>query len=315
MENPVTDEAGVGWILAENWWPFQRPSFVTPPFAGYVSGHSTYSRAAAELLTALTGDPFFPGGMGEFHCPQNEFLVFEDGPSQDVILQWATYRDASDQCSLSRIWGGIHPPVDDMPGRLIGMEIGVEAFDFAERIFYKDVDEDGFLDYVDCDDNDPYINPDATDICDELDNNCDGIIDEGHPVNKYYFDFDADGFGDAEMEYLTCFATAPIGYVDNALDCDDSSAAVNPEVPEICDGLDNDCNGFSDDNLPTYTYFRDYDGDGFGGDAVDLDTCTTAAPMGYADNAMDCNDSDPSINPGMTETCDGIDNNCSGGSG
>ena len=75
-------------------------------------------------LTALTGDPFFPGGMGEFLAPEDEFLVFEDGPSMDITLQWATYRDASDQCSLSRIWGGIHPPVDDVPGRLMGIEIG-----------------------------------------------------------------------------------------------------------------------------------------------------------------------------------------------
>ncbi len=137
IKNPETDVAGVGWIRAADWWPYQRPSFVTPPFAGYVSGHSTYSRAAAELLTAMTGDPYFPGGMGEFFCPKNEFLVFEEGPSMDITLQWATYRDASDQCSLSRIWGGIHPPVDDMPGRRIGMEIGVEAFNYAERYFTK----------------------------------------------------------------------------------------------------------------------------------------------------------------------------------
>ncbi|MCB0664154.1 MAG: hypothetical protein KDC24_15520, partial [Saprospiraceae bacterium] len=121
--------------LAENWWPYQRPTFITPPFAGYVSGHSTYSRAAAEIMTLLTGDAFFPGGMGEFEAPKNEFLVFEEGPSRDLTLQWATYRDASDQCSLSRIWGGIHPPADDIPGRFIGIKIGPEAFHFAEAYF------------------------------------------------------------------------------------------------------------------------------------------------------------------------------------
>lgn len=135
ISNTETDVAGVGWILAENWWPYQRPSFVTPNFAGYVSGHSTFSRAAAELLTAFTGDEFFPGGMGEFEAPMNEFLVFEDGPSEDVTLQWATYRDASDQCSLSRIWGGIHPPADDIPGRLIGIEVGLDAFELAKQYF------------------------------------------------------------------------------------------------------------------------------------------------------------------------------------
>jgi len=135
IDSSEIDMAGVGWILAENWWPYQRPTFITPPFAGYVSGHSTYSRAAAEALTLLTGDAFFPVGMGEFEAPKNEFLVFEQGPSRDVTLQWATYRDASDQCSLSRIWGGIHPPVDDVPGRLIGLELGHTAFAKADSYF------------------------------------------------------------------------------------------------------------------------------------------------------------------------------------
>ena len=135
ITDPETSVGGVGWILAENWWPYQRPTFVTPPFAGYVSGHSTYSRAAAEIMTLMTGDEYFPGGMGAFIAPQNEFLVFEEGPSVDVVLQWAKYYDASDQCGLSRIWGGIHPPVDDIPGRLIGHEVGIDAFNFAEQYF------------------------------------------------------------------------------------------------------------------------------------------------------------------------------------
>ena len=139
IENLDTDVAGVGWILAGAYWPYQRPSFVTPPFAGYISGHSTFSRAAAEVMTHLTGDAFFPGGMGEFHTRQNEFLVFEDGPSVDVILQWATYRDASDQTSLSRIWGGIHPPADDIPGRIIGEKIGIAAFHLAESYFFGQI--------------------------------------------------------------------------------------------------------------------------------------------------------------------------------
>ncbi len=135
IDDPLVDVAGVGWILADNWWPYQRPSFVTPPFAGYMSGHSTYSRGAAEVLSLLTGSPYFPAGLGEFHAPQNEFLHFEEGPSVDVFLQWTTYKDASDQCSLSRIWGGIHPPADDLPGRQIGRVIGPEAFFEAERYF------------------------------------------------------------------------------------------------------------------------------------------------------------------------------------
>ena len=135
----TTSIAGAGWILAENWWPYQRSTFVTPAFSGYISGHSTFSRAAARVLSLLTGDEYFPGGMSEFVARQNEFLVFEEGPSTDVVLQWAKYTDASDQCSLSRIWGGIHPPVDDIRGRQIGEEIGQEAFDFAQQYFENTV--------------------------------------------------------------------------------------------------------------------------------------------------------------------------------
>ncbi|MEM7130577.1 MAG: putative Ig domain-containing protein [Chloroflexota bacterium] len=133
IDDPSTDVAGVGWILAEQWWPYQRPTFVTPPFAGYVSGHSTYSRSAAEVLTRLTGDEFFPGGIAEFTAEKDEYLHFEKGPSVDVTLQWATYQDAAHQSGLSRIWGGIHPPADDIPGRRIGIEIGTDAFALADR--------------------------------------------------------------------------------------------------------------------------------------------------------------------------------------
>ncbi len=134
IPNPTNTYAGADWILAKNWWPYQRPTFVTPPFAGYISGHSTFSRTAAEVMTAITGTEFFPGGIGEFLATQNQYLVFEEGPSTDVTLQWATYRDAADQCSLSRIWGGIHAAYDDIPGRKIGIELGPQAVHFAETI-------------------------------------------------------------------------------------------------------------------------------------------------------------------------------------
>ncbi len=155
INNPATDDAGVGWILAENWWPYQRPSFVTPPFAGYVSGHSTYSRAAAEIMTLMTGSAFFPGGVGEFFCPENEYLVFEEGPSQDITLQWATYQDASDQTSMSRIWGGIHPPADDLPGRHMGIAVSEDVFRKGVQYFAgsadcpADIDGSGLLDLSD----------------------------------------------------------------------------------------------------------------------------------------------------------------------
>ena len=130
----------MGWILGSYWWPYQRPTFVTPPFGGYTSGHSCYSRAGATIMDKFTGSPYFPNGLGTFDCPQNEYLVFEEGPSVDLQFQWVSYYDASDQCSLSRIWGGIHPPMDDIPARKIGEVIGADALVAAKK-FYSPWDQ------------------------------------------------------------------------------------------------------------------------------------------------------------------------------
>lgn len=133
-EDPATQTAGVGWILATEWVPFQLSTFVTPAFAGYVSGHSTFSRAAAEVLTAITGTPYFPGGLFEATVPA-ESLQVELGPSRDVVLEWATYYDAADQAGVSRLYGGIHIAADDFGGRRIGSECGKEAWALARRYF------------------------------------------------------------------------------------------------------------------------------------------------------------------------------------
>lgn len=127
---PGMPPLGVGWITPAQWMPYQQATFVTPAFPGYVSGHSTFSRAGAEVLTALTGDPFFPGGLGEHTVAAGE-LEFETGPTTDVTLQWATYRDAADEAGQSRIWGGIHVRADDYPGRIMGAEIGTAAWELA----------------------------------------------------------------------------------------------------------------------------------------------------------------------------------------
>lgn len=119
---------GVAWLRAIDWIPYQRRTFVTPAFPGYVSGHSTFSRAAAEVLAALTGSPYFPGGLGTYSTKANAYLVFERGPSVDVQLQWATYYDAADQAGQSRIYGGIHILPDDYHGRRIGHDVGLTAY-------------------------------------------------------------------------------------------------------------------------------------------------------------------------------------------
>lgn len=125
---------GVGWIRAADWIPYQRRTFVTPAFPGYVSGHSTFSRAAAEVLTAMTGDAFFPGGWGSYRVEPG-YLVFEYGPSAAFELSWATYFDAADQAGQSRLYGGIHVFSDDSDGRKIGAKVGQQAVEFARQLF------------------------------------------------------------------------------------------------------------------------------------------------------------------------------------
>lgn len=120
----ASDYTPLTWIRALDWIPYQRRTFVTPAFPGFTSGHSTFSRAAAEALTAYTGSPYFPGGLHEFVANANEYLIFEDGPSVEVRLQWASYYDAADQAGQSRLWGGIHIAPDDFIGRINGSAAG-----------------------------------------------------------------------------------------------------------------------------------------------------------------------------------------------
>ena len=133
-DDPESAVGGVGWIRAVEWVPYQMPTFVTPSFAGYVSGHSAFSRAAANVLGAITGSPYFPGGLGEWTI-EADSLEFEAGPGDDVVLQWATYADAADQAGLSRLYGGIHVRSDDLAGRLIGDACGRAAWHKAQQYY------------------------------------------------------------------------------------------------------------------------------------------------------------------------------------
>jgi uncharacterized protein DUF6851 len=130
--DPTTETSGVGWILAATWVPYQLPTFVTPSFSGYVSGHSTFSRSAAEVLTAFTGSEYFPGGESSYTITA---LKVEAGPSAPVRLEWATYYDAADQAGVSRLYGGIHISADDFGGRRIGSQCGKEAWALAQHYY------------------------------------------------------------------------------------------------------------------------------------------------------------------------------------
>jgi hypothetical protein len=132
--DPKTETTGAVWMLAGDWVPYQLPTFVTPSFQGYASGHSTFSRAAAEVMTAFTGSEYFPGGVSGYTIKAGS-LKNEKGPTTDVRLEWATYDDAADQAGQSRLFGGIHIEADDFDGRIIGAQCGEEAWALAQRYF------------------------------------------------------------------------------------------------------------------------------------------------------------------------------------
>ena len=150
-EDPETQLSGTDWILAENWVPYQDDNFVTPAFAAYVSGHSTFSRAAAEVLTQMTGSEYFPGGIGE-KTFEVDWLEFESGPASEITLQWATYFDAADEAGISRLWGGIHVPADDFAGRIMGSSVGLDAFAYAtSKYVSEDLDWNNIIIATDVD--------------------------------------------------------------------------------------------------------------------------------------------------------------------
>jgi len=132
--SPGPSASHAAWILGTTWMPYQLSTFVTPSFQGYISGHSTFSRAAAEVMTGITGSEFFPGGLSEWTVRAGSFRIAA-GPSADVTLEWATYYDAADQAGQSRLFGGIHVQADDFTGRILGSTCGKDAWALAQRYY------------------------------------------------------------------------------------------------------------------------------------------------------------------------------------
>lgn len=196
---------------------------------------------------------------------------------------------------------------------------------FTAQDWFRDADNDGFgdandsqsaivapagyiADSADCDDSDAAINPDADEVFDSKDNDCDGLVDEGFVVTTWYFDGDSDNYGDANTS--TEAIDAPAGYIGDNSDCDDSNANINPGASEEFDGVDNNCNGEVDEGFNPVTWYFDGDADGYGDANSTLLDITQ--PAGYTDNGNDCDDNNAAINPGATEEYDSIDNNCNG---
>ncbi len=170
----------------------------------------------------------------------------------------------------------------------------------------SDADDDGYDEDEDCDDENADVFPGAEEVCNDLNDDCDGEVDEGLE-QTWYQDADGDGFGSDARTTEDC--DQPAGYADNDLDCDDGSAQAFPGGTEVCDGLDNDCDGEVDEDV-VETFYWDLDGDGWGIDDWTTDACD--APSGYADQTGDCDDNDANVNPGETEVCNTIDDDCSG---
>lgn len=175
----------------------------------------------------------------------------------------------------------------------------------------EDGDGDGSLACEDCADDDPGRNSDATELCNGVDDNCDGAVDEGPPTDAglWFADLDGDGFGDAGSMQLAC--EKPGGYSANDTDCDDVDGNSFPGAPETCDGVDDDCNGMIDDNATdAAVFYADADADGAGSSTHTVTACN--APEGYLADASDCDDSNPAVSATATETCNTIDDNCDG---
>jgi len=162
----------------------------------------------------------------------------------------------------------------------------------------------------DCDDSDPLINPDAVEVCDGVDNNCASGESDAPGAVDWYEDHDADGYGTALYVVTDCYA--PAGHVALDGDCDDSNGDVNPGMTEVCDAVDNDCDGALDNGDPVVTWYRDRDGDGVGGDTSGEGYCPPVLNEAWVQVTGDCDDQDASILPGAQEVCDGVDNDCNG---
>eukprot|EP01122_Echinamoeba_exundans_P001649 TRINITY_DN11666_c0_g1_i1.p1 TRINITY_DN11666_c0_g1~~TRINITY_DN11666_c0_g1_i1.p1 ORF type:complete len:770 (-),score=167.10 TRINITY_DN11666_c0_g1_i1:38-2347(-) len=133
----ATSSSGVGWILAREWWPYWKPNYINPPFAAYVSAHTTFCTAAAQILTTITGNEFFPGGLARWAVAKNS-LKLDHGPADPFELQWATYLDAATQCSMARVLGGNHAVMDTVPATQMGLTIGKKAYNHAMKYFRMD---------------------------------------------------------------------------------------------------------------------------------------------------------------------------------
>ncbi|MBN2798710.1 MAG: hypothetical protein JXX28_06125 [Deltaproteobacteria bacterium] len=175
---------------------------------------------------------------------------------------------------------------------------------------YADADGDGFAACRECDDGRADVNPDAPEVCDEVDQDCDGQVDEEATDAVVWFaDLDGDGFFGDTLVQRAC--AAPEGFGAAVSDCDDTASGTYPGADERCDGLDNDCDeAVDEDPVGAPVWYADGDGDHYGD--PDAATIACVAPAGAVSDPTDCDDAHAAVHPGGVELCDGLDNDCDG---
>jgi large repetitive protein len=216
----------------------------------------------------------------------------------------------SSSCSTPAETGTIRDSGDTSGLCVYNADVDGDGFGNPDRTGWGDCDTppSGYLvDSTDCDDSSAANHPGAEEICDGIDNDCDGTADEDAPVLTWYADLDGDGWGVEGSTQESC--TQPKGTAGIPGDCDDASATTNPGAGEVCDGIDNDCDGSIDEDLALADWYLDADGDGFGSTWT---ASACAAPKGSVSPAGDCDDDAATTFPGATEACNGVDDNCNG---
>ncbi|MSQ02840.1 MAG: hypothetical protein EXR71_13270, partial [Myxococcales bacterium] len=219
-----------------------------------------------------------------------------------------TYPGAEEVCDL--VDNDCDGVVDDGVGTMYYPDADLDTYgdpNAGEMVCTPEAD--WVLDNTDCDDTTNKAYPGATEECDLIDNDCDGAVDEDVQTT-YYQDVDADTYGDATVTTLAC--SVPVGYSADMTDCDDNEAAVNPSATEMCDGIDNNCDGVIDEETAAdaTTWYADADTDGYGD--INFPDVECTVPTGYVADNTDCDDTRFESNPGALEYCNGFDDNCDG---
>ncbi|MCB9670663.1 MAG: putative metal-binding motif-containing protein [Alphaproteobacteria bacterium] len=253
------------------------------------------------------------------------------------------YDDDDDgQCQTSET--AVTPDCDDgdptvNPGVLVDACNGVNDDCDAETdedatfiVYYPDIDGDTYGDlagadsrcdgapagYVtdgtDCNDLLGSVNPGiASDTCNGVNDDCDAETDEDATFTLYYLDADGDGYGDLNDAMPVTACAAPAGRVADQSDCNDGASSVNPGIAsDTCNGVNDDCDGQTDEDATFVTYYPDDDNDTYGAMSGGLSRCD-GAPSGYVTDSSDCDDGAPAVNTAATEICNGIDDDCVGG--